>query len=248
MGTVFSIKLADCNIGIDCMFLSTKDFCQDYLTEETPVFSVKIQPEDISFEREKSIREDEAEGIPVRYFSDEYLETLAVYRKIAERILEFDTLLFHGSAIAVDDTGYLFTAKSGTGKSTHTRLWRELFGKRAVMVNDDKPLLKVTDTGITAYGTPWNGKHRLSNNISVPLKAICLLERSEVNHIEPVSVNAAFPMLLQQCYRPADAPAMQKTLYLLERLGKSVKLYKLGCSMELQAAETAFDGMQDKLY
>lgn len=244
MGLVFSIKLADCNVGISALFPSIREFCQDYLTQEVPAFSVKICPIDISFEREKSAHEDEVEGIPVRQFSDEYLEILAVYRKIAIKLLEFDTLLFHGSVIAVDGEGYLFTAKSGTGKSTHTRLWRQLLGKRAVMINDDKPLLKVTDNGVIAYGTPWDGKHRLSTNISVPLKAICILERSETNHIESISKRAAFPMLMQQSYRPEDTASMVKTLELVDKLGSSTKLYKLGCNMELKAAQIAFEGMQ----
>ena len=109
--------------------------------------------------------------------NDEYLETLAVYRKIAEKMIDYDTILFHGSVIAVDGIGYLFTAKSGTGKSTHTRLWRELFGERAVMVNDDKPLIKVSENGIIVYGTPWDGKHRLSTNTFVPLKGICFMSK-----------------------------------------------------------------------
>lgn len=122
---------------------------------ETPShFHIATTQYDIDFEREKSAREDTKEGIPIRQFSDAYLETLAVYRKIADYLLSCDTLLFHGSVIAVDGEGYLFTAKSGTGKSTHTRLWREYFGERAVIVNDDKPLLHITDSGVTAYGTP----------------------------------------------------------------------------------------------
>ena len=84
---------------------------------------------------------------------DDYLETLAVCRKIAERMPEYDTFLFHGSCIAVDGVGYLFTAKSGTGKSTHTRLWRELLDNRATMVNDDKPLIRIADDGLVIYGT-----------------------------------------------------------------------------------------------
>lgn len=139
---------------------------------------------DIEYEREKSALEDRKEGLPIRNFPDSYLETLAVYRKFAENLLAYDTVLFHGSVVAVDGIGYLFTAKSGTGKSTHTRLWREYFGERAVMVNDDKPLLQVTENGVIVYGTPWDGKHHLSNNISVPLKAICILTRAEENHIE----------------------------------------------------------------
>ncbi|MDO5336560.1 MAG: hypothetical protein Q4E89_03725 [Eubacteriales bacterium] len=207
-------------------------------------FSVQICPSDISFEKEKSAHEDEVEGIPVRQFSDKYLETLAVYRKIARKLLEFDTLLFHGSVVAVDGTGYLFTAKSGTGKSTHTRLWRQLFGSRAVMANDDKPLLKITDNGVIAYGTPWNGKHRLGSNISIPLRAICILGRGETNHIQSILKSAAFPMLVQQSYRPSDAGDMRKILSLADRLGSNVRLYKLTCNMEQEAAWIAFEGMQ----
>ena len=159
-------------------------------------------------------------------------------------MIDYDTILFHGSVIAVDGVGYLFTAKSGTGKSTHTRLWRECFGERAVMVNDDKPLLKITHNGVIAYGTPYNGKHRLGSNISVPLKAICILIRDTVNHIEPITRNQAYTKLLQQVYRPADGEKMMKTLDLLDRLADSIKLYQLGCNMDISAAQVAYEGMQ----
>ena len=155
----------------------------------------------------------------------------------------YNTFLFHGSAIAVDDKAYLFTAKSGTGKSTHTRLWREYFGERALMVNDDKPLLKVTEDGVRVYGTPWDGKHRLSNNVSVPLKAICILTRDEVNHIEEISLEEAYQMLLQQTYRPSDKGAVIQTLKLLDLLKEHVKFYRLGCNMESDAAKVAYFGM-----
>lgn len=246
MENIFTIQLADCKIAVCALFSTTREFCRDYLidTDAPPDISIKITPEDIDFEREKSAREDEIEGVPIRHFSDEYLETLAVYRKIAEKMADYDTLLFHGSVIAVDGAAYLFTAKSGTGKSTHTRLWREVFGDRAVMVNDDKPLLKAADNGVIAYGTPWDGKHHLSSNISVPLKAICILERSEVNRIEPVSKKEAFPMLMQQSYRPADPVAMAKTIALVDRMSSNVKLYKAGCNMELEAVYTTYNKMK----
>lgn len=246
MENFFTIRLADCSIGIGALFSATKEFCRDYLIDidTPPDFSVKISQKDIDFECEKSAHEDELEGIPIRHFSAEYLETLAVYRKIAEKIVDYDTLLFHGSVIAVDGTGYLFTAKSGTGKSTHTRLWREVFGDRAVMVNDDKPLLKVTDDGMIAYGTPWDGKHHLSSNISVPLKAICILERSRENHIESVLKKDVFPMLMQQSYRPADPVAMAKTMSLVDRMSSNVKLYRAGCNMELEAVYVTYNKMK----
>lgn len=237
-------KIADKVVEVNSIYDEVHEYCSDYQTDEPADYSVTTTQADIDFERQKSAREDEIEGIPIRHFSDSYLEELTVYRKIAEKMLDFDTVLFHGSVVAVDDVGYLFTAKSGTGKSTHTRLWREYFGDRAVMVNDDKPLLKITDSGVIVYGTPYNGKHRLGTNISVPLKAICILTRAEDNHIEAITREQAYTMLLQQVYRPADMLKMAKTLDLVDRLVDSVKLYRLGCNMDISAAKIAYEGMQ----
>ena len=212
-------------------------------TESPVYFTIATTQSDIDFEREKSAREDTKEGIPIRHFSDAYLETLAVYRKIADRLLSCDTLLFHGSVIAVDGEGYLFTAKSGTGKSTHTRLWREYFGERAVMVNDDKPLLHITDSGVTAYGTPWDGKHRLSTNIAVPLKGICILTRDTTNHIEPAEPHAAYPMIVQQTNRSLSADGMKQTLSLIDHMLNVMPVYRLGCNMNIEAARVVYEGM-----
>ena len=213
----------------------------DITTES--VTRIRITQSDIDFEREKSAREDTKEGIPIRHFSDAYLETLAVYRKIADNLLSYDTLLFHGSVIAVDGEGYLFTAKSGTGKSTHTRLWREYFGERAVMVNDDKPLLHITDSGVTAYGTPWDGKHRLSTNTAVPLKGICILTRDTTNHIEQAEPHAVYPLIVQQTNRSLSADGMKQTLSLIDRMLNVVPVYRLGCNMDIEAARVAYEGM-----
>lgn len=231
-------------VEVSSLYPDVHTLCADYRAEGALDFAVETTQADIDFEREKSAREDAAQGIPVRQFSDGYLETLAVYRKIAERMPEYDTVLFHGSCVAVDGVGYLFTAKSGTGKSTHARLWRELLGDRAIMVNDDKPLIRLTDSGAVIYGTPWDGKHRLSANISVPLKAICILEREAQNAIRPITTGEAYPMLLQQIYRPMDPAALGKTLALLDRLAGTVTLWRLGCNMEIEAAKVAYDAMK----
>lgn len=238
MSDLFTIKLAATNIGVAATNGYVREYCRDYLTDDAADFEIAISQSDIEYERERS-----AADIPTRHFSDGYLETLAVYRKIADKMLDYDTVLFHGSAVAVDGIGYLFTAKSGTGKSTHTRLWREYFGERAVIVNDDKPLIKVSANGITVCGTPWDGKHRLSANICVPLKALCILERAEENRIVPITKRDAYPMLLQQVYRPTDADRMMKTLAIVDRLAVGVELYRLGCNTDISAAMTAYDEM-----
>ena len=208
-------------------------YCAAYLSDAPADFSVTTTQEDIEYERNRS----EIPGCP-----DGYLEELAVYRKISEKMPSYDTVLFHGSVVAVDGEAYLFMAASGTGKSTHVALWRKLFGERAVMVNDDKPLLHIGDT-VTAYGTPYDGKHKLSNRIAVPLKAICILERADKNTIVPVTKNEAYTMLLQQVYRPNDVFALQKTLELIDKMADRVGLFRLGCNMDIEAAKVAYDGM-----
>lgn len=239
----FNIKLADVVIRIEPMFDYVREYCREYITTEQAAFAVRTETADIAFERERSARSAEREGRKDCPAFDAYLETLAVYRQIAEQLCMRDILLFHGSAIAVDGIGYLFTAKSGTGKSTHTRLWRELFGSRAVMVNDDKPLLKITESGVTVYGTPWNGKHRISTNIAVPLKAVCVLDRSEENHIEEMKATQAYQMLLQQSYRPLVKESVVRSLQLIDVMKKNIRFYKLGCNMNPKAARVAFEGM-----
>lgn len=237
-------RIAERIIAIHSIYSQTHEMCQAYRAEGTPDFSVEISQEDIAFEHRKSAQERENEGLSPCTFPDAYLETLAVYRKIADHLNAYQTILFHGSVIAVDGEGFLFTAKSGTGKSTHTRLWREMFGARAVMVNDDKPLLRIAENAVYAYGTPWDGKHHLSENISVPLKGICILERASENSIIPLNKQQAFVMLIQQTHKSSDPQILRQTLALVDKMGAIVPLYKLGCNMNPEAAAVAYRGMK----
>lgn len=237
-------RIAERCIQIRSVYSYVHEYCADYRVDADAEWSVVTTREDIAFEREKSRREDIAEGRPVRDYSDAYLETLAVYRKIAERMPLYQTFLFHGSVVAVDGEGYLFTAKSGVGKSTHTKYWMELFGNRAVMINDDKPLIRVAEGVATVYGTPYNGKHRRGSNLSVPLKAVCMLERAERNRIEPISKAAAFPQMVRQIYRPSEPEALSLTLMLLDRMTECVGLYRLECNMSTEAAKIAYRAMK----
>lgn len=211
----------------------------DYLSADIglePDIRVNITRHDIDEERMRS--PDRGAG-----FSDRYIETLAVCRRISERMPSFGRFLMHGSAIAADGNGYIFTAPSGTGKSTHARLWREMLGDRAVMVNDDKPFVGVGEEGVTVYGSPWNGKHRLGSNISVPLKAVCILGRAAGNSIEATGISEALPVLIQQIYRPDDPLMLAETLTLTDRLASSVKLFRLRCNMDPEAARVSFEMM-----
>lgn len=239
----FTIKIAERVAAVTAIYSYTRHFCADYKSQENPDFSVVITEEDIEFEREITARERALEGLPEQDIAPGYLECTSLQRKIAEKLFSYDVLLFHGSVIAVDGVAYLFTAQSGTGKSTHTRLWREMLGDKAVMVNDDKPFLRIMEDGVRVCGSPWNGKHKLGTNIDVSLKAICILERGEENEIHRISPNEALLMLLQQSSRPQNPGLLPKYMELLDKLANKTAFYRLACNMDPSAAELSYRTM-----
>lgn len=240
----FTMEIAGMIVCVHPMFQSTKEYCRPYLTDKEPELVVNITQEDLVFEQKMLDQEAMEEGLKLRKFTDPFLERTSIQRKVAETLLDRDTILLHGSTIAVDGNAYLFTAPCGTGKSTHTRLWREFFGDRAVMVNDDKPFLKITEDGVLAYGSPWSGKHGLATNICVPLQGICSLHREEKNSIQKAEPKDLLPLLRHQAHAPADAALVEKTEKLVCRLAEMVPLWEMACNNRLpDAAQVAYVAM-----
>lgn len=241
--TVFVIEIAGVPIEIRCSYALNKSFFEDYLSDSEPVITIEPESGDLDRIRESFNSAADAEGRERRNYSRCFLENNAIHDLIADKLVSRNVLLMHGSALCMDGEAYIFTAPSGTGKSTHTRLWREVFGERAFMINDDKPMLRVAEDGITVYGTPWNGKHHLGCNCSAPLKAIVSLRRDSFNHIAPMEHTEAFQILLRQVYSARSADGMRKILDLDQQIIKLVSFYRLGCNMEKEAALTAYNGM-----
>ncbi len=239
----YKIKIAGVVIEVSNLYPYTKAFCAGYETDEAPDFFITTSQDDIELERKMADREAIIEGIPLMNFPDDYLESIASYRKIAIKMLAYDAAVFHGAAVAVDGQTYLFTAQSGTGKTTHMRLWLEKFRERALVVNGDKPILRFDGQRILVCGTPWSGKERLNTNIMLPLKALCILERAKENRIVPITLQEAMTTLFQQIYRPNAREDMRQTMQMVRRLGQYSALYRLGCNMEKEAAAVAYLGM-----
>lgn len=243
----FTIKIAGHNVQVTSLFESTRDYCRSYLTEEAPEVTVSVTREDLEFEQAALLREALEEGIRVRKFADPFLERTAIQRKVAEFLFDHQILMLHGSTVALDGKAYLFTARCGTGKSTHTRLWREVYGERAVMVNDDKPFLKIGENGVIACGAPWSGKHGLENNISVPLQGICILERGLENQIWEIPSGEALPMLLHQGYCPLDPEKREVYQNLVEKLAEKTVTWQMACNKDPQAAYVSSEAMSGKI-
>lgn len=239
----FTVELAGVKIAVCSLFGEVYELCRDYLCEGTAAFSVTTTAADIAFEREQSAREAARAGHPEYRFHDSYLETLAVYRKITLGLLDHDTILMHGAAVCAAGVAYLFTAPSGTGKTTHIRFWLEKV-PGARVINGDKPLIRVKEDGCRIYGTPWAGKEGWNENSSAPLRAICLLERGRENEISEIGFHNALSVLVQQTHRPYEAQAVSKTLELIGSMAKTVRFYRLACNMDPDAARVSFEGMK----
>lgn len=162
----------------------------------------------------------------------------------ANRLSCLGGAVLHGSAIAYKGEGVIFSAPSGTGKSTHTSLWKQCFGDDVVFVNDDKPALRFKDNGVQMYGTPWSGKTDLNTNISVPLKAIVFVERAQENSIEEVPLTEALFHIRNELVQPYhDEKIGEKLVDVMIRLAQSVPVYVLKCNMDPQAAQVARRGI-----
>lgn len=239
--TEFLLEIAGQTAAVTALFESTPHHFAKYLTARVPDFSINICEADLRFEQFDADEEAAEEGFRQRKFPDPFLERAAIQRKFAQHLLEHNILLAHGSAIAVDGQGYLFTARSGTGKSTHTRLWRDHFGDRATMINDDKPFIQLTCDGVLIHGSPWSGKHGLDANICVPLTGICLLERGAENRIRPAAPSELTSLL--KGFRPqtSEQAAIYETL--LQQLITRVPLWHMDCNKNPDAVAVAYEAM-----
>lgn len=228
-------KIADLVFEASVKYRYSTELCKNYqyFGDEKPLFTAEITSEDVAREKKNAPE-----------YPTPYLESLALFRKLCDYALDkANGIIFHSSAIMVDGEAYLFTAPSGTGKSTHARLWRELLGERAVMINDDKPIIRYIDGEFYVYGTPWNGKHRLDTNSRAKIKAICNIYQAKENKIEKMNVGEMLTVILKQTLRPSNLEQMDKLLALIEKLLTNVELYKLGCNISIEAAELSYKTM-----
>ena len=230
---MFDIRLAELNIRIDNKYPYIEKMCRDYIISgEECDFSVSATTEEM--EREAN---EECNALP-------YLETLAVYRKIAEKLLEYNGFLLHGVVLETAGQGIAFCARSGTGKSTHVFLWKKLLGDKCEIINGDKPLVRIIDGEVYAYGTPWCGKEGIQKNAKTLLRSLCFIERGKENKLTKLPQNEVFPRLMTQIYMPKDNGAkMLKTLEMADEFVKKTSSYVMKCNMDISAAEVAYKGI-----
>lgn len=230
---MFIISLAGIRIRIENRYSFIERQCAGYFVDgEDYAFSVSAS--------EEELREEQQNGD----FSAAYCESICLYRHICETLPEYQIFLMHSSVVEVDGNAYAFTAKSGVGKSTHTALWLKNI-PHARVLNGDKPLFRVeADGSVTAFGTPWNGKENWGENISAPLRAICFVERGQVNSIRHTTQEDAIGRLVHQLYLRGERESVNRQLMLMDALVRAVPFWVLSCTISDEAAKIAYDAMK----
>ncbi len=163
-----------------------------------------------------------------------------------EQLINFNGVLLHASCVTYKGKAYLFSAPSGTGKSTHTHLWLKYL-PGAEIVNDDKPAIRIIDGKAYAYGTPWSGKTDESINDGFPVGGICFLERGS-NEIKRLPGIVALKNFMNQTVRPADKALMNSMLDTLNKILTCVPVYSMKCDISEEAVKMSFEAMSgDKI-
>ncbi len=150
-------------------------------------------------------------------------------------ILKHDGLVLHSSCIKYKNSGIAFSAPSGTGKSTHTGLWKKYFPEDVTILNDDSPAIRFGGMVPGLYGTPWSGKTDINTNEAAPLEAIVILEQNPQNSIIKLSVEEALFEILQEVTRPVFPEFINLTLSAVEKLLLQTPVYRLKCNISKEA-------------
>jgi hypothetical protein len=201
---------------------------RDYLWEKDEQPDIVI--------RESDFRPNAWKGAPYDLYC--YMESGGCFYV---NLLYYEGMMLHASAVAYGGRAYLFSGPSGVGKSTHTRLWKQIFGDNAIIFNDDKPALRFRDGRWYAYGTPWCGKDGINANLKMPLAGICFLEQGEDNRITLLTAKEAIPLIIPQTvYQFKRAEKAQLLLKNMGNLMQHVPMYSLINRADQESARMSY--------
>lgn len=224
-------EIAGIRVDMSPHFLRLKKQSEPYKIAESGTADMKISIPKAAWEKAKNRSS---------HLSEEELEYIFAGTIFYRKAIKYDAFLLHASAICHGGNAYLFSAPSGTGKSTHTAIWQETFSD-VVYINDDKPLIVKTDAGFICAGTPFSGKTDKNTNLSVPLRAICALRRGQETKVHRLSPAETYYYVLDQTVR--GVKNSEGLLEIAEQLVKSVPGYLVEVNQEPDAAQIVFDSI-----
>lgn len=180
--------------------------------------------------------------------TEQEAEYVASGARFYNNLISFDGFMLHSSAVCYNGKAYLFTADSGTGKSTHTSLWKKYLTDKAFILNDDKPAVRLIDGKFYAAGTPWSGKTDQNENVLVEIGSVAVLKRGKENKISPLNPSLAVLPLLSQTSFPTSSERVDALSKLLEQFVTNVPIFELYCDISEQAFITSFEKMTNQNY
>lgn len=232
-------EIAGLRIQIENKYAYTNRFCREYLSDDQvspAILTARVTEEEFLAEKEASPQ-----------FSDGYIENICLYRNICLQLPKYNRFLLHTSVLEYNGDGYAFLGKSGTGKSTHTKLWLQHLPNTRV-INGDKPILECTSEGFIVYGTPWQGKENWGYKGKAFLRGLCFLEQAPVNKIHRLTSAEAANRIFTQVLLPEKEEDVVATLDLLDRLVIHTPAYLLSCTISEEAVKTSFEEMTGNIY
>ncbi|MGN0612611.1 MAG: hypothetical protein ACI4JB_01795 [Porcipelethomonas sp.] len=212
--------------------------CCDYKYNgpQKHTISITTSMDDIEHERQDSGKISMTDKIIADSLSAEYLESLAVYHKLCDALSGYGCLLIHGVAAIAYGGVYLFIDRSEKDKIPLSKLQFNMFGKRTLIADCGRPLIKLSGGSVYAYGTPWCGKNVLEKNSPLPLRAICIFGDEDDDSVRKLSVSEIYADILRKCYHPFSSAQLACTVSTLEIILRKVGLYSLGRRTEPTAA------------
>lgn len=234
---MFQMRMADLVMEIHHRYAYIEKQCKAWRcpdSDKQPDMIIKVTDDEIRREQEESSF----------VASPEYCESICIYRAISGKLTAFSAFVMHGAVLELDGEAYVFAAKSGVGKTTHTKLWIEYFRGRASYINGDKPVMRWRDGNLYAYGTPWMGKENYGRPGCAPVKAVCFLERAQKNRIRRADDREIVDRLFHQVLLPRTAGDLDAFMEMMDCMVRRLPFYVLECNISREAVETAYETMR----
>lgn len=235
------VKIADILVSIESEMWHLHGLCENYLYDFVePEIDISISKEMIEYENNGIIPNSKTQ-IAI-------CESAAALRYFNDLLINYDAFIFHGASFKVAEKGIILCAKSGTGKTTHMNLWHKMLGDNFLVINGDKPIIRFLDGCPYSFGSPWNGKEHLHNNIKAKLTDICFIERSSINEVVKLEGPEIAQRLSSQMAQSQNPEVLFKNMEFIELLKKNCNFYIIRCNMEIEAAQVAYKAIFGKEY
>lgn len=232
------IRVADLSIKINYKYSYIERQCEAWADKSRRAadLEVEVSDEEIETEYKEFLSDGVTRGM---------CESVCIYRSIAKKLIAFLAFVMHGAVIELDGKAYVFTAKSGVGKTTHTKLWLEYFEGRASYINGDKPIIRYKNGNWYAYGTPWMGKEKFGAPKCAPIQSICFIERGEKNEIRNIDDKEVVDRLFHQLFLPQNPETLMRFMELVDRMVRELPFFVLKCNISFEAVEVAYEALKN---